>query len=103
MKPYYVYVLASKQNGTLYLGVTNDLVRRVYEHKNNLVEGFSKRYKVHRLVYYEVCDDITAAIQREKHIKKWNRRWKIDLIEKSNPEWNDLYPQIVDGLPPARE
>jgi putative endonuclease len=103
MKPYYVYILASKKHGTLYLGVTNDLVRRVYEHKNNLVEGFSKKYKVYRLVYFEVCDDITAAIQREKHIKKWNRQWKTELIEKNNPEWDDLYSEIVKGFPRARE
>jgi putative endonuclease len=67
------------------------------------VEGFSKRYKVHRLVYYEVCEDIHAAIQREKNIKKWNRQWKTELIEKNNPEWDDLYSEIVDGFPPARE
>jgi putative endonuclease len=103
MKPYYVYILASKKNGTLYLGVTNDLVRRVYEHKNNLVEGFSKKYEIHRLVYFEVCEDIRAAIQREKNIKKWKRQWKIKLIEKNNPDWKDLYFVIVDGFPLSRE
>jgi putative endonuclease len=103
MKPYYVYILASKKNGTLYLGVTNDLVRRVYEHKNNLVEGFSKKYEIHHLVYFEVCEDVRAAIQREKNIKKWRRQWKIELIEKSNPDWNDLYFEIVDGFPLSRE
>ena len=103
MKPYYVYILASKKNGTLYLGVTNDLVRRVYEHKNNLVEGFSKKYEIHHLVYFEVCEDVRTAIQREKNIKKWRRQWKIELIEKSNPDWNDLYFEIVDGFPLSRE
>jgi putative endonuclease len=103
MKPFYVYILASKKNGTLYLGVTNDLIRRVYEHKNNLVEGFSKKYDIHHLVYFEVCEDVRAAIQREKNIKKWKRQWKIELIEKSNPDWKDLYHQIVSGFPLSRE
>jgi putative endonuclease len=87
----YVYILASKPRGTLYVGVTNDLVRRVYEHKAGIVEGFTKRYGVHRLVYYEVFDDIQNAILREKHIKKWNRAWKIGLIEERNLYWDDLY------------
>ena len=91
MKQYYVYILASKKNGTLYIGVTNDLAKRIYEHKNNLVEGFTKKYHVHRLVYYEDTDDVTSAITREKQMKKWNRAWKIELIEKNNPEWKDLY------------
>jgi putative endonuclease len=103
MKPYYVYILASKKNGTLYLGVTNDLGRRIYEHKNNLVEGFSKKYEIHRLVYFEVCEDVRAAIQREKNMKKWKRQWKIELIEKNNPDWKDLYHQIVSGFPLSRE
>jgi putative endonuclease len=103
MKPYFVYILASRRNGTLYVGVTDDLVRRVYEHKNDLVEGFSQKYGVHRLVHFEVCEDIRAAIEREKRVKKWNRQWKIELIEKSNPEWNDLYLSIVDGFPLSRE
>jgi putative endonuclease len=102
MKPYYVYILASKKNGTLYLGMTNDLVRRVYEHKNNLLEGFSKKYNIHHLVYFEVCEDIRAAIQREKNIKKWRRQWKIELIEKSNPDWKDLYFEIINGFPLSR-
>lgn len=83
MKPYYVYILASKKNGTLYLGVTNDIARRIYEHKNNLVDGFTKKYSVHCLVYFEVCEDVRVAIQREKNIKKWRRRRKIELIEKT--------------------
>ena len=91
MKEYYVYILASKQNGTLYVGVTNDLIRRVYEHKSGLVDGFTKQYGVHQLVYYESTDDIQIAILREKQLKGWNRQWKIDLIESENPEWNDLY------------
>ena len=103
MKPYYVYILASKKNGTLYLGVTNDIKRRVYEHKNNLVDGFTKKYSVHCLVYFEVCEDVRVAIQREKNIKKWRRRWKIELIEKNNPDWRDLYFEVIDGFPLSRE
>jgi putative endonuclease len=91
MKEYYVYILANKPNGTLYIGVTNDLARRVYEHKNGMVEGFTKQYEVHRLVYYESTNEIQIAIQREKQLKRWKRQWKIDLIESENPEWNDLY------------
>ena len=94
MKNYYVYILASERNGTLYIGVTNDLVRRVYEHKNGLVEGFTKKYKIHNLVYYESSENIESAIQREKILKSWNRKWKLDLIEKNNPEWNDLYNEL---------
>ena len=82
-------------NGTLYIGVTKDLIRRVYEHKNNLVEGFTKEYSVHLLVYYEIHNDINNAIQREKRLKKWNRAWKIELIEKENPEWKDLYSGLI--------
>ena len=85
MKTYYVYILASRRNGTLYIGVTNDLIKRVYEHKNNLIEGFTSRYNVHRLVYYEQFDNIEYAIQTEKRLKKWRRKWKLELIEKENP------------------
>jgi len=85
-----VYILASKRNGTLYVGVTSDLVKRVWEHSNNVVEGFTSRYGVHFLVYFEMHDDMEQAILREKRIKKWNRDWKIELIEKQNPEWTDL-------------
>jgi len=95
MKIYYVYILASNRNGTLYIGVTNDLLKRVYEHKNNLIDGFTKKYSVHRLVYYEQCPDVESALQREKQLKKWNRKWKLGLIEKENPEWIDLYEQLV--------
>jgi len=90
-----VYILASKKNGTLYTGVTNDLVRRVYEHKHNLIEGFTKKYNVHRLVYFETTEDINAAIHREKCIKRWKRAWKIELIEKNNPKWEDLYYGLI--------
>lgn len=92
---YYVYVLASKRNGTLYIGATNNLVKRVYEHKNDLVEGFTKKYQVHNLVYFEPYENINEAISREKQIKKWKRYWKIKLINKTNPEWKDLYTEIV--------
>jgi putative endonuclease len=90
-KQYFVYILASKKNGTLYLGMTNDLNKRVYQHKNNLADGFTKKYNVHNLVYYEIHNDVYNAITREKQLKKWNRQWKIELIETNNPEWNDLY------------
>jgi putative endonuclease len=89
-KTYYVYILSSKRNGTLYIGVTNDLERRLYEHKNNLLEGFTNKYNVHHLVYYEDVTDVHAALQREKQLKRWTRKWKLDLIEKDNPEWRDL-------------
>ena len=91
---YYVYILASKRNGTLYIGVTNDLIRRVYEHKNGLIEGFTKKYSVKNLVYYEQTNDVREAILREKRLKKWNRDWKIKLIEKMNPDWKDLFNEI---------
>lgn len=90
-----VYLMASKRNGTLYIGVTNNLVRRVYEHKNNLIEGFTKKYNVHQLVYFEVISEIQSALKREKQLKKWNRQWKIDLIEKTNHNWADLYQSLL--------
>ena len=95
MRTAYVYLMASKRNGTLYVGVTTDLFRRVYEHKHDSVEGFTKRYQVHHLVWYEKCDDVRAAIAREKQIKKWKREWKVRLIEESNPDWRDLYSDIA--------
>jgi putative endonuclease len=95
MKQYYVYILASKKNGTLYIGVTNDIIRRTYEHRNGLIEGFTKKYNVKLLVYYEIHQDINEAIKREKALKKWLRKWKIELIEKSNPNWKDLYDEIT--------
>ena len=93
-KLFYVYILASFKNGTLYIGVTSDLKRRIQEHKNNLVEGFTKKYKVHNLVYFEATDNALSAITREKVIKKWERSWKIRLIEENNPEWKDLYLEL---------
>ena len=94
MKEYYVYILASKRNGTLYIGVTNDLRRRIYEHKQKMVDGFTKKYNIDKLVYYEQTNSAYDAIQREKQLKKWNRDWKIKLIEKNNPYWKDLYYEI---------
>jgi putative endonuclease len=91
---YYVYLLASGRNKTLYLGVTNDLVRRVYEHKNKVVRGFTRQYTVDRLVWFESYDDPDNAIAREKDVKKWRRAWKLRLIEELNPQWLDLYEQI---------
>ena len=90
-----VYILASKRNGTIYIGVTSDLVKRVWEHKNNVMEGFTKKYQVHRLVWFESHDNMESAIVREKRLKDWKRKWKLDLIEAHNPEWEDLYPKIV--------
>ena len=88
------YIMASKPNGTLYVGVTSNLVQRVYQHKHNLIEGFTKKYGVHTLVYFELHGDMHAAITREKQIKKWNRQWKIDLIQSQNPKWVDLWESI---------
>jgi len=92
---FYVYMLASKKNGVLYIGVTNNLIRRVFEHKNNIVEGFTKKYFIHKLVYFEEYSDTKNAIQREKQLKKWNRQWKINLLEKTNPDWKDLYNTVI--------
>ncbi|MDI6687408.1 MAG: GIY-YIG nuclease family protein [Desulfobacterales bacterium] len=90
-----VYILASKRNCTLYIGVTSDLVKRVWEHKNNMVEGFTKHYGVHQLAWYEIHESMESAILREKRMKEWKRKWKLELIEKSNPNWQDLYNTIV--------
>ncbi|HLQ90228.1 MAG TPA: GIY-YIG nuclease family protein [Xanthobacteraceae bacterium] len=92
---FWVYILASRPGGTLYVGVTNNLIRRVYEHRNSLVEGFTRRYGVKKLVYYEQHDTAVSAIQREKNIKHWSREWRIDLILSMNPEWRDLYDEIT--------
>ena len=92
---FWVYMLASRPGGTLYVGVTNDLIRRTYEHRNGMVAGFTRRHGVKRLVYFEQYDDPSAAIQREKNIKHWSREWKIDLIVASNPDWRDLYDEIA--------
>jgi putative endonuclease len=90
MQTSFVYILTNKQNGTLYIGVTNDLPRRILEHKNGLFDGFTKKYAIHHLVYFEQYENIELAIEREKRLKTWNRKWKIDLIETENPTWNDL-------------
>ena len=90
-----VYILASDRNGTLYVGVTSDLTKRVWEHKNDLVPGFTKRYGVHDLVWYELHDSMESAISREKTIKEWKRQWKLELIERENPEWKDLYSRLL--------
>ncbi len=89
-----VYILASKKNGTLYIGVTSNLIQRVWQHKNGQAPGFTKKYNVHILVYYEQHENMASAITREKQMKKWNRAWKIDLIERENPQWEDLWPKI---------
>jgi putative endonuclease len=105
MKQFYVYIMTSRRNGTLYTGVTSDLIKRVYEHKNGLAEGFTKKYGVHFLVWYEIHQTADTAFKREKQIKKWNRSWKLELVEKENPEWHDLYCSFVNetGFPLPRE
>ena len=92
---FYVYILSSQRRGTLYVGVTSNLTKRVYEHKNGLVEGFTKKYGVHRLVYYEIAKDAETALSRERQMKKWNRAWKLRLIEEQNPEWEDLFDSLT--------
>ena len=94
MKTMYVYIMSNKKNGTLYIGVTNNLIRRVWEHKNKTLEGFTAKYGLDKLVYYEIYEDELTAIAREKRLIKYNRNWKKDLIEKVNPSWNDLYSEI---------
>jgi putative endonuclease len=91
---FYVYILASKRRGALYVGVTSDLIKRIYEHKSRLIDGFTKHYGVHRLVYYEIAENAEAALLRERQIKKWRRVWKLKLIEEGNPEWQDLYDSL---------
>lgn len=91
----FVYILASDRNGTLYVGVTSDLVQRIYQHKNKFVPSFTEKYSVDKLVWFEACDSIEGAIVREKQIKKWKREWKINLIEATNPYWNDLFDSIL--------
>ncbi len=90
-----VYILANKRNGTLYIGVTSDFVKRIWEHKNNMVEGFTKKYNVHQLVWYETHESMESAIMREKRLKDWKRAWKLELIESKNPDWLDLYDTTV--------
>jgi putative endonuclease len=96
MSIYYVYILASKKNGTLYTGITSNLIQTVWEHKFGETPGFTRTYKVHNLVYFEEYEDVTEAITREKNIKAWKRLWKIRLIEKENPTWDDLYKNMVE-------
>jgi putative endonuclease len=96
MKEYfYVYILASQRNGTLYIGVTSDLIKRTYEHKEGVVDGFTKKYKVRTLVYFEQHENAQSAITREKQMKEWKRQWKLELIEKDNPDWIDLYHEVT--------
>ncbi|WP_323738139.1 GIY-YIG nuclease family protein [Candidatus Trichorickettsia mobilis] len=95
MKTYWVYILCSKRNGTLYVGVTSDIARRIYEHKQKLLEGFTHKYSVDKLVYVELFQNVNAAIHREKCIKRWKRVWKLKLINNQNPEWKDLYETIL--------
>jgi putative endonuclease len=109
MREFYVYILASAKNGTLYIGIANNLERRVSEHRSNLTDGFTKEYQVHKLVYCEQTLNVEDAIKREKQLKKWRRQWKINLIYSVNPNWDDLYEDIArvggkdNGFPPARE
>jgi putative endonuclease len=90
-----VYILASERNGTLYIGVTSDLVKRIWEHKKNIIAGFTKRYAIHRLVWYEMHESMESAIEREKRLKEWKRKWKLELIESTNPKGEDLYDTLV--------
>ncbi len=92
---YYVYLLASRRNGALYVGVTNNLIRRIHEHREGLVDGFTRRYGIKHLVWFDSTGDVLAAIAREKQLKDWKRAWKIELIERENPGWRDLYPSIL--------
>jgi len=94
MSSYFIYILASKRNGTLYIGVTDNLLRRIAEHKSNIIPDFTKIHNIHSLVYYEECPDIIVAISREKQLKHWKRQWKLKLIEESNPHWKDLYDSL---------
>ena len=93
-RQYYIYIMANKRNGTIYTGMTNDLVRRVFEHRNDLLECFTKRYQTHLLVYYEYTNDVDDALHREKQLKDWHRKWKLELIEGMNPDWKDLWDEI---------
>ncbi len=101
---YYVYIVASRRNGTLYIGMTDDLIRRIWQHREGLVPGFTQKYGCKYLVWFESTDDVMSAIQREKQMKAWKRRWKLELIERGNPNWGDLYDQIDPlGAKPVRE
>jgi putative endonuclease len=96
-KTYFVYILASQKNGTLYIGVTSDLLKRIYEYKNKLVDGFTSEYGVDKLVYFESTSDVYSALTREKQLKNWRREWKLSLIEQNNPSWCDLYDNLISG------
>lgn len=98
MKEYYVYMMASQRNGTLYTGVTSDLIQRVWQYKHHIIKGFTAKYQLNTLVYYEIHSDITIAIKREKNIKAWKREWKKRLIEEHNPHWEDLYDNIIGKI-----
>lgn len=98
-----VYILTSRRNGTLYTGVTSNLIKRVWEHKNDVIPGFTQRYGVHSLVWFEFHPTMVSAINREKHIKEWKREWKLNLIEKVNKNWDDLYESLMSGFRPAPE
>ncbi len=95
MKHYFVYILASSRNGTLYVGMTSNLIRRIWEHKNAVIKGFTQKYRINRLVYFEETSDVGEALKREKLLKRWKREWKLELIEKQNSDWNDLYEKII--------
>jgi len=97
-KQYYIYIMSNKKNGTLYVGMTSSLIKRVYQHKNKVIDGFTKKYNLQKLVYYEIYDDPENAIKREKRLKLYLRQWKFDLIEKENPEWNDLYFNLLESF-----
>ena len=96
MKQGFIYILASKRNGTLYIGVTSNLIKRVFEHKNSIIPGFTSKHNIKKLVYFEQFPDIKSAIAREKQLKNWERKWKLDLIEKTNPDWDDLYNKLIE-------
>jgi len=97
-RQYYLYILASQKNGTLYIGVTNNLFQRIYQHRNKTAKSFTEKYNINKLVYYEIYQYIQDAIVREKQMKKWKRQWKLELIEENNPSWTDLFPELYDGL-----
>ncbi len=95
METYYVYILTNKKRGVFYVGVTRDLIKRIWQHKNRMGQGFTSKYNLHNLVYFELYQEVTDAIQREKRLKRWKRSWKIKLIEKANPRWQDLYSSLL--------
>ena len=94
-KRFFIYIMSNKKHGTIYIGVTSNIIKRSFEHKNHLTKGFTDKYNLDKLVYYEIYEDADSAIKREKQLKEWKRLWKIELIEKFNPDWNDLYDMII--------